>query len=100
MKVSATKTRFIVINGNEEDKEDLVIDDMCVKRCSHYTYLGSPFADAGSPSDSIKFNANSRMCQVLKFVSFCQKNNDIPFFVKKKVFNAAVMSSLLYGCES
>ena len=40
------------------------------------------------------------MCQALKFVSFCLKNNDIPFYVKKKVFNAAVMSSILYGCES
>ena len=40
------------------------------------------------------------MCQALKFVSFCQKNNDIPFYVKKKVFHAAVMSTILYGCES
>ena len=86
MKVNVSKTKFIVINGKEEDKEDLVIADMCVKRCSHYVYLGSPFADAGSPSDSIKFNANSRMCQALKFVSFCQKNNDVPFFCQKEGF--------------
>ena len=40
------------------------------------------------------------MCQALKFVSFCRKNNDIPFYVKMKVFNAAVMPSILYGWES
>ena len=100
MKVNVSKTKFIVINGKDEDKRDLVIDGMSVKRCAQYTYLGSPFADGGSTSDSIKINATSRMCQALKFVSFCQKNNDIPFCVKKKVFDAAVMSSFLYGCES
>ena len=40
------------------------------------------------------------MCHILKFVSFINKNNDIPFIVKKKLFNAALMSTILYGCES
>ena len=100
MKMNISKTKFIVINGKEDDKRDLIIEDMCIKRCSHYIYLGSPFSDGGSTSDSIKANANTRMCQALKFVSFCQKNNDVPFPIKKKIFDAAVMSSLLYGCES
>ena len=37
---------------------------------------------------------------MLKFVSFLKKNNDIPFVVKRRVFDAALMSSILYGCES
>ena len=40
------------------------------------------------------------MCQILKFVSFIKKNNDIPFYVKRRIFDAALMSSVLYGCES
>ena len=100
MIVNSTKNKCIVINGKDKDKQNLTVDDMCVKRCSHYVYLGSPFSDAGSTSNSIKVNANIRMCQALKFVSFCKKNNDVPFIVKKKIFHAAVMSSLLYGCES
>ena len=40
------------------------------------------------------------MCHVLKFISFLKKNRDIPFRVKLKVFKAALMSSVLYGCES
>ncbi|CAL4234322.1 unnamed protein product [Meganyctiphanes norvegica] len=67
---------------------------------SLYIYLGSPFSGDGMTSSSIKINANFRMCQALKFVSFCLKNKDTPFYVKKKVFYAAVMSSLMYGCES
>ena len=100
MKINVSKTKFMVINGSIEDKHDLIIQDMCVKMCKYYVYLGSPFSSDGLTSSSIKINANLRMCQALKFVSFCQKNNDVPFYVKKKVFHAAVMSSILYGCES
>ena len=100
MKINVSKTKFMVINGNIEDKNDLIIQDMCVKMCKYYVYLGSPFSADGLTSSSIKINANLRMCQALKFVSFCLKNNDVPFYVKKKVFHAAVMSSILYGCES
>ena len=37
---------------------------------------------------------------VLKYVSFFKKNNDIPLIVKRRVLDAAMMSSLPYGCES
>ncbi len=40
------------------------------------------------------------MCHVLKFISFVNRNNDIPFFIKKKIFDAAITTSVLYGCES
>ena len=100
MKINVSKTKFMVINGNIEDKNDLIIQDMCVKMCKYYVYLGSPFSSDGLTSSSIKINANLRMCQALKFVSFCLKNNDVPFYVKKESFHAAVMSSILYGCES
>ena len=42
----------------------------------------------------------TKMCLVLKCDSVVNKNNDIPFVVKRRVFEAALMSSLLYGCES
>ena len=100
MKINVSKTKFMVINGGFEDKQDLIVNEMCVKLCNYYVYLGSPFSSDGLTSSSIKINSNLRMCQALKFVSFCLKNNDVPFYVKRKVFHAAVMSSILYGCES
>ena len=63
-------------------------------------YLGSPFTSDGCVSSAIKEHAKLKMCHALKFVSFVNKNNDIPFVVKRRVFQAALMSSLLYGCES
>ncbi len=40
------------------------------------------------------------MKHVIKFTSFLNKNNDITFIVKRRIFEAAVMSGVLYGCEA
>ena len=90
----------MVINGSEEDKEPIVCNGDVLNYCNQYTYLGSPFTDDGSPSTAIKQHAASKMCHTLKFVSFLSRNNDIPFCVKRKIFDAAVMSTILYACES
>ena len=63
-------------------------------------YLGSIFTSDGSISSAIASHARCKTVHVLKFVSFLQKNRDVPFYVKKRVFEAAVMSTMLYGCES
>ena len=100
MKVNLGKTKFMVINGDEHDKHPLTVEDLVVRWCEQYVYLGSVFTVDGMSSSAIAADAKIRMAQVIKFISFVQKNNDVPFFVKIKVFKACVMSSLLYGCES
>ena len=70
---------------------------MCTKLCKYYVYLDHSFTTISFTSISIKTNSNLRICHDHKFISFCHKNNDIPFYVKMKVFNAAVMSHILYG---
>ena len=71
-----------------------------VESCTRYTYLGSIFTADGFVSSSVAAHAQSRVAHVNKFVSFLHKNNDIPFIVKKRVVDAALMSAILYGCES
>ncbi len=100
MEVNEGKTKFFVINGTIEDKETVRIGDLKVEPCSQYMYLGSPFTADGSVSSSVKAHATAKMAHVTKFISFLKKNNDIPFHVKKRVFEACVMSAILYGCES
>ena len=63
-------------------------------------FLGSPFTTDGSVSSVISAHATAKIPHVLKFVSFIKKNNDIPFYVKRRVFDAALMSAFLYGRES
>ena len=51
-------------------------------------------------SSAVKVHVNNKLCHVLKYVSFLKKNNDVPFIVKRRLLDAALMSSLLYVCES
>ena len=99
MIVNNSKTKFMVVNGSQIDKEPLVYDHNIINYVNQYIYLGSPFTDDGSPSTAIKIHASNKLCHALKFISFVNKNNDIPFLIKKKVFDAALMSAILYGSE-
>ena len=100
MSVNNSKTNFMVVNGTSDDKEPIIYNNNTISYCHQYIYLGSPFSDDAKPSTAIKIHANIKMCHALKFVSFINKNNDVPFTIKQKVFEAALMSAILYGCES
>ena len=94
------KTKFFVIDGVEEDKQPLDVEGLAVEARQQYVYLGSPFTVDGSATSAIRVQAQNKMCHTLKFISFIEKNNDIPFIVKRKVFEAALTSTLLYSFES
>lgn len=100
MKFNVGKTKYFVINGTGEDMSPICVNDMIIERCNSYLYLGSPFTSDGLVTSAVKEHAKRKLCHVMKFVSFIKKNNDIPFIVKRRVFDAVLMSSLLYGCES
>ena len=100
MSVNLSKTKFMVINGTDEEKQALVVGDLVIKWCSQYKYLGCIFTADGRASSAVAADATARTCQLMKFISFVDKNNDAPFYVKKKIFTACLSSSLLYGCET
>ena len=100
MKVNEVKTKFFVVEGNEVDMEPLRVAGLEVLRCQQYLYLGSTFTADGSLHQAVRAHALAKTAHVIKFVSFIKKNNDVPFQVKKRVFDAALMSAVLYGCES
>lgn len=100
MKINATKTKFFVICGTEHDREAVRVDDLVVESCAQYTYLGSPFTADGSVSAAVAAHMQAKMAHFNKFVLFLKKNCDWPFIVKKRIFDAALMSAVLYGCES
>ena len=100
MRINKEKTKFFVINGGVGDSESITVNNLTIDHCNSYIYLGSPFTSDGSISSAVNMHAKLKMSHVLKYISFLRKNNDIPFIVKKRVFDAALMSSILYGCES
>ena len=100
MVVNEKKTKLMVINGSTIDKEPIIIKDLSIKHCDLYIYLGSPFTSDGSVSSAVKAHSQEKIAHFYKFILFLGKNGDLPFAIKKRVFDACLLSALLYGCES
>ena len=100
MVINEKKTNLMVINGNYQDKEQITIRNITIKHCDKYTYLGVPFTSDGVLSSAVKAHAQERMAHFHKFIAFIEKNSDIPYVIKKRVFDACLLSAILYGCES
>jgi hypothetical protein len=99
MIINTKKTMYMIING--EDIEDTVmsINEHTIKRTKEYVYLGSIFTEDGKLSTSISRHIEEKTCNMLKLYSFIKRNSDAPFYVKNKVLEACLMSSILYSCE-
>ena len=100
MVMNESKTKFFVINGDASDKEPFPLGDILIKLCERYVYLGAIFTADGSTASSLSAHAKEKRSQLNKLLIFFRNNPDMPFFVKRKVLEAAFNSSILYGCES
>lgn len=63
-------------------------------------YLGSTITQDGKVQSAIKEHCDAKAKHGLKFQSFVAKNNDFPFCIKRQVLDAALLSSIFYGCEA
>ena len=100
MVLNETKTKFMAINGSEKDKSPISIPGITVQHCDQYIYLGVVFTADGRVMSSVLAHLARKAKELNKFLIFLATNYDAPFVVKKKVFDAAFRSSILYGCES
>ena len=100
MVINEKKTKLMVINGSPIDKEPIIVNRLIIKYCDLYMYLGSPFTSDGSLSSAVKAHAREKMAHFHKCIGFINNNSDLPFAIKKRVFDACLLSAILYGCES
>ena len=100
MVINESKTKLMVINGSDRDKESISVSRIIINHCNIYTYLGSPFTSDGLLSTVIKAHTQEKMAHFHKFIGFLDKKFDLPFIMKRRIFDACLMSGLLYGCES
>ena len=100
MRVNATKTKLMVINGTPLDKVPFVLSNFVVRACSEYVYLGSIFTADGRTDSSLKAHLEAKNKELNKLLIFFATNYDAPFAVKKKVLEACFTSCILYGCEA
>ena len=104
MVLNQAKTKFMVINASSGDRNPIDIPFegiiFSIAWCDSYVYLGSIFTCDGKILSAVKNSAMGAKKHFMKFVNFLNKNSDFPFFVKHKVMNSALLSAILYGCES
>ena len=99
--VSTTKTQFMVCGSNIQDADcvPLTLADVEIKNVAEFRYLGSIIAS--NSRSAVDVNARiasaSKACGALQRPVFA--NGQLPVFLKRCVFNACVMSLLLYGSE-
>ena len=89
-KINEGKTKFFVIHDTVQDQRTIEANGLMLESCTRYTYLGSIFTTDGFVSSSVVAHGQSRVAHVDKLVLFLHKNNDIPFIVKKRVFDTAL----------
>ena len=78
----------------------LVSSTVIIKHCNSYVCLGVVFTAYGRCTTSLQEHLDSKNRELNKLLVFLATNYDAPFHVKKRVLEAAFLSSILYGCES
>ena len=100
MLVNELKTKFMVINHSEEDKAAIVArPNLIIKYTEKYVYLGATITDDGNMLSVMKEHAAMKNAHLLKFTAFNKKNENAPFYTKRQVFRACILSTVLYSCE-
>ena len=83
MRVNLKKTKFMVINGNAEERLPFSYKSITVNNASNYLYLGSWVTETGRIGDAIKLHKEHNGNLVNKFSIFCSANTTMPFRVKR-----------------
>ena len=101
LSLNLDKSGYLIINGNDAEKVDLVLKNGVLDYCSVMKYLGVKISDCGILKKDIERFLNDKRANItIKFGNFCRKNYLAPFDVKLDVLNTCVTAALLYSCET
>ena len=89
MLVNADKTKFMVINGDDQDKTPIHPRENVIWHCDQYVYLGSVFTSDGNTKTSIEQHVKENDKHFHKLVAFLCTNRELPFCVKRNVVETA-----------
>ena len=98
MKVSRSKTKYLCINGGNDDKT-VMMEDTKVPRVKEFKYLGSMVQENGGCEREVKKRVQARW-NGWRRVSGVICNRRLPARVKGKVYSSMVRPALMYGLET
>ena len=82
MEIHPTKSKFM--STDTSDVSPIVIDSVIMSHTITYIYLGAVIS-MDNIAEQVKLHFKEKYYQVLKFYAFLYKNNDAPFYIKKRV---------------
>ena len=101
--VSLPKTKFIVVGCGvtDDDRLSLPLEDGGTAECvSQFPYLGSLIAESGWSHEKVDRRIASTCIQSFWGIkASCFRDSNLSVKTKRSVYNACVMSVLLYGSE-
>ena len=97
MKVNRSKTKYLCING-ENDDETVKMEDTKVPRVKKVKYLGSTVQEGGSCEREIKKRVQAGWNKWKK-VSGVICDRSLPGIIKGKVYSSVVRLAMVYGLE-
>jgi len=97
MKLHPSKSQYIVVNSY--DDEPFIVGNIVVSHTTKYVYLGATVSN-NTISAQLEDHIRSKQAHLIKFSSFLRKNSEAPFHIKQRVWESAMSSSVLYGCET
>ena len=105
LKVNAGKTKSMAVSKNtsqqpftEQCSLDITVDTLPVQQVSHFQYLGVTIASDGTIDRELSARIQ-KASGAFNQLSSIWKNRNILNNTKIRIYKAAVMTILLYGCE-
>ena len=101
LKINIKKTEALYQpNSTRTREEDIMVDGNKLNSVLEFTYLGSTISSNGCIDDEIQRRVAKASAS---FGRLCQRlwnNHHVSMWVKRKVYHAIVLSTLLYGAEA
>ena len=98
MKVSRSKTKYLCINGGNDD-ETVKMKDTKVPRVKEFKYLGSTVQESGSCEWEVKKRVQAGWNKWRKVLGvICDRR--LPARKKEKVYSSVVRPAMVYGLET
>ena len=98
MKVSRSKTKYLCINGGNDDKT-AKMEDAKVPRVKEFKYLGSTVQESGGCEREVKKRVQAGQ-NGWRRVSGVICDRKLPVRVKGKVYSSVVRLAMVYGLET
>ena len=91
MMINEGKTKFMAVNGNDQERRRINIQGLAIDHCKSYVYLGAVFTSDGSVKSSLEEHCRQKLNCFHKLIIFLKTNVDILSALNVKLWKRVLM---------